>query len=153
MANWSSCTGRPFQQARELQDRWDSCMGGRPLKMEVNNADIWGVPLRHPQPTDVGPGRDAIGAFPGKPLCFLQGSHQQETLSVGRQSEHAGESDSDINGSGSHQGKGWEYSSPLAGSRGRFQVSHTPDSWTKIVGERESDIRVSSDGQFFFTSR
>ena len=133
MAEWSSCTGHPFHQACDTQDRWESCMGGRPLKMEVNNADIWGVPLRHPQPTDVGPGRDTIRAFPREPLCFLQGSHQQGTSSVGRQSGHAGEPDSNINKSGSIRGKGWEYSSPLAGSLGRFQVSH-----------------MNSDGQVFF---
>ena len=122
-------------------------MGGHPLKMEVTNADIWGVPLRHPRPTDVGPGGRAIRAFPGGSVCFQQGSHQQGTSSVGHQSSHAGESDSDINRSGSHRGKGWDYSSSLAGPRGRFQVSHTPDTWTKILGVHKADIGVSSDGQ------
>ena len=99
-------------------------MGGFPLQMAVIDADNWGVPLRHPQPTDVGPGGGAIGAFPRGPLCFLQGSLQQNTSPVMCQTGHAGESTSVISRSGIHQGKEWEYSVPLVSSCGQFQVSH-----------------------------
>ena len=120
--------------------------------MAVGDADNWGVPLRHPRPTDVNPGGSAIGAFPRGPLCFLQGSLQQGTSSVVCQTGHAGESTSDINRSGIHQGKEWEYSVPLVGSRGHLQVSHIPDTCTKVIRVDNTDIGVSRDGQVFSIS-
>ena len=66
-------------------------------------------------------------------MWTLQGSHHKF---VGQSNRDLG-SDSEVNRSGSQQGKGREYSVPLL------------ETWTKIVGVYEKDLRASCDGAVY----
>ena len=121
--------------------------------------DLWGipldfwegrhpVPLRRPGPADAGSGREAYQPVPGGPLHSFQGACHQGVTALSTQ--HSGVRT--VSGMGvmwDSQGKGWEYSSPLAASGGRFQVKDIPDARTEVVGLGAHDSGLVRKGKIF----
>ena len=83
-----------------------------------------------------GPAGGVCGSFPNGQVCILQGSHHSF---VGRSDGDLG-SDWEVIKPWTQQGKEREYLFPLF------------ESWTKVIGIRENDLRISSDGEVFILS-